>query len=148
MNEIIDETIERVAQLYTTLVGVTTQREPNETSTTRPVGSPPSWSPRAAMWNEDGAVVIALDVADVAPEQVAIKVAPFAITVLGERRPPWPTGTRYVAGCELSIGSFSRTFALSTQVTRDYVSARLEAGVLAIRIASGTRAQPSKISIT
>lgn len=174
MNGTIDETIERVEQLYTTLTG-TQPPAPNGQRTPFPPESDPfhhvqeqlgrvvaaverlvpiattpraSWVPHALMWSDEADVVLALDVPGVARESVQVRVEPRGITVTGRRRAPWSQSPRAVVGCDAPLGTFARSFALPTRATPEQVSARLDDGVLTIRIHTSTQPPPSQISIT
>ncbi|MGE0868428.1 MAG: Hsp20/alpha crystallin family protein [Kofleriaceae bacterium] len=175
MNEIIDETLSSVEQLYSTLIAGGAQRSSNGRSATserdlelvgqlhdqldrmvaaidavasRSGMSRAHWSPRAAMWNEADAIVFAVDLPDVAEDDIEIKVEPFMLNVRGQRRSPWLAAGCQVTGSDLLVGTFSRSFALAVPVTREHVHAQLANGVLAIRVTTTAPAQPSKISIT
>jgi HSP20 family molecular chaperone IbpA len=84
----------------------------------------------------------------VSREDVQIRVQPQRLTVIGQRRVPWTQQPRSIASCDVPLGEFARSFLLGAGVTPDHVSARLDAGLLTVRIHSGTRAEPSQISIT
>lgn len=174
MNGTIDETIERLEQLYTTLTG-TPPPAPNGQRTPFPPESDPlrhvqeqlgrvvaaaerlvprsaasaaTWIPNATVWTEEADLVLAVDVPGVSRENVEVRVEPRALTVTGRRHAPWSQYPRSIAGCDAPLGTFSRTFAIATHAAADRVSARLDDGVLTIRIHSTTQAPPSQISIT
>jgi HSP20 family protein len=164
MTTSIEATIERVEQLYTSVTGsrpptpsgqraafppesdpviyVEQQLERMLASIeqTVPVAGPPpfAWQPPAAVWNDDRDLVIAIDVPGVAREDLRVDVAHGAITVRGTRKAPWGQSPRTVADCDASLGTFVRSFSLAAPVARDQIAARLEAGVLTIRIHSST----------
>jgi HSP20 family molecular chaperone IbpA len=168
MNPMIEETIERVEQLYTTLTG-TRPPAPNGHRTAfppeidpvvhvqeqlgrlvvtlervLPLSTTATWVPRASVWNHEGDPVFAIDIPGVTREQVYVRVDPTSFTVVGRRQPP----VRTLAACDASFGPFARTFELGRRVTPEQVSAHLhEDGVLTIRVHSSTKAQPSNISI-
>jgi HSP20 family protein len=105
------------------------------------------WVPRAAVWSDDGGVELVIDVPGVSREDVQIRVEPLAITVTGRRRAPWSRPPRGVAGSDVPIGAFARSFPLAAHVAPDQVRARLDGGVLTIRIHGG-RSEPAQVSIT
>jgi HSP20 family protein len=171
MNATIDETIERVEHLYTALTG---QRPPLANAQRAPIPpendpalhvqeqlgkmvsaiegivpttSAPSWVPRAAAWTEDRTLVLALDIPGVPRELIQIRLAQQAILVSGQRRPPWTRPPRSVAGCDLLLGAFARSFPIGPRVVAEQLSARLDDGILTIRVHEGTRTEPSQISI-
>ena len=177
MNVTIDETVERVEQLYTTLTG---KRPPAPNGhgaaippesdpmlhveqqvgrmvaaierllprPTTPTASAPAWTPGAIVWARESELVLSLDVPGVSREDIQIRVQPLALTVIGQRRVPWTQQPPSIASCDAPLGEFARSFPLGAGITPDHVSARLEAGVLTVRVHSGTRAEPSQIPIT
>jgi len=123
MNATVDETLERVEQLYTAITGtrapVTNDRRaafPPEidpivhvehqlermiASVESLVPVPTPWSPRATMWREDEDIIIAVDVPGVPRENVRVQVEQNAVVVIGRRVAAWaaalaspPTATR------------------------------------------------------
>lgn len=168
MNATIDETITRVEELFTMLVGKapsTTSRVPIppeaepvahvEEQLGRLMSLVEQIAPRATtemvMWRplawlareESGGVAIAIDVPGVAASDVQIRVTPNAIVVSGRRARP-----QGVACSEMLFGAFSRTFPLNARVASEQVSARLQDGVLTICVyGEGERAGDSEIPI-
>lgn len=172
MQSTIDETIERVEQLYATLTG---QRAPHPNGGSVPIPPEtdpllhvqeqlgrmvsaaeqlfarsmpqPAWTPHAVAWRDDGGLTIALDVPGVARDQLQIRVDGGSITVSGQRRPPWSEATRSVDACDTPLGMFTRSFWLGAQLAPEHVTARLADGVLAIRITATERGEASQIPI-
>src|SRR5687767_2222737 len=103
MNATIEETIERVEQLYTTLTGL-------------PKASPPAWMPRAVAWSQDDDLLIAVDVPGVSREHLTIRVEASAIIVAGRRAMPWSSLPKSILGCDAPLGPFARTFQLAMRV--------------------------------
>ena len=172
MNATIDETLESVERLYTSLTGT---RPPATTTpiaalppevdpivhveqqlarmlaaveSLAPAATPvPEWVPRAVAWTKDGELVLSIDVPGVARDDVRIRVQPLALTVSGKRRVPWPQAPRSVVSCDVPLGTFSRSFPLAAGVGPEQVSARLADGTLIVRVHAGARAEASQISI-
>jgi HSP20 family molecular chaperone IbpA len=173
MNAAISETIERIEHLYTTLTG----RQPSDAHARAPIppeaepvvhvqaqlermvsaleqlvlGSrtpEAAWVPRAAFWTDDTGVELVIDVPGVSRDDVQIRVEPLAITVTGRRRAPWSRPPRGVAGGDVPVGAFVRSFPLAAHVAPEQVRARLDGGVLTIRIHGGGRSEPTQVSIT
>jgi len=68
------------------------------------------------------------------------------LTLKGERRPPVPERGVWHRQ-ERTFGAFSRSVALPFPVDPDKVEARLENGVLAVKLAKHEAARPRKISV-
>lgn len=172
-NATIDEAIDRVEQLYTTLTGA---RPPHVNGHSAPIppesdplvhveeqfarmmavvaqlvpGARPAvtWTPRAAVWRDEDGLALAIEIPGMTREQIRIDVDRGVLTVSGDRQPPWARarGVRSVDGCDAGFGSFSRSFALPVPVASEHVNARLDQGVLTIRI-STVRGDASQIQI-
>lgn len=153
MNTSIEDTIGRVEQLYTAITGQqpphvngNSQRIPPEIDPVRHVeeqlgrlvsaidqrfvagatATPaPTWVPSALAWSSENAFELAIDVPGVPREQLELRLWGQTLSVRGERRAPWGAS---------SLCSFARTFALPEPIELGQVSARLEAGVLRVRI--------------
>jgi HSP20 family protein len=68
------------------------------------------------------------------------------LTVKGERKPPTP-GRGVWHRQERAFGSFSRSLTLPFPVDPDKVDARLENGVLLVKLAKHESARPRKIAV-
>jgi HSP20 family protein len=171
MNATIEETIERVEQLYTTLTGTRPPRVNGNNAPIPPESDPmvyveeqlarmvaaieqvvpaaaptPTWTPRAVAWTEESGVVLALDVPGVPREQIQIAVDGRMLVVSGQRPAPAGRMMHAITACEVPFGAFTRSFVLATPVVPAHVSARLEQGVLTIRVSS-VRGEASQIPI-
>lgn len=172
MQSTIDETIERVEQLYATLTGKPAPHPNGSSAPIPPETDPllhvqeqlgrmvsvaeqlfatplpqPAWTPHALAWRDDGGLSIAIDVPGVTRDQLQIRVDGGNITVSGHRRPPWPTTPQSVDGCDAPLGMFTRSFWLGAQIAPEQVAARLADGVLTIRITANERGEASQIPI-
>jgi HSP20 family protein len=175
MNVTIDDTIEAVERLYTTLSGkrpspsgprvpippeadpvVHVQEQLDRMLSAvdwlapRPAPSAPAWIPHAVAWVHETDLVCAIDVPGVVARDLQVRVEPGAIVVTGQRRPPWAQPPRNVAACDVPLGPFLRSFALANPIAPEQVSARLDDGVLTIRIHGGThtKSETSNVAIT
>jgi len=172
MQSTIDETIERVEQLYTTLTGNRAPQPNGGSAPIPPETDPllhvqeqlgrmvsvaeqlfatapvqPTWSPHALSWRDEGGLSIAVDVPGVTRDQLQIRVEPGAIVVSGQRRPPWMHPPTSVDGADAPIGLFTRSFWLGAPIAPEQVTARLADGVLTIRITTTERGETSQIPI-
>jgi HSP20 family protein len=169
MNVTIDETIERIEQLYTTLTGapprpathqapIPPEKDP-ATHVQEQLGrmvsaidgvvprTAPAWTPRAVAWTQDEDLWIAVDVPGVSRDSVQIRVEGSSIVVAGRRAMPWSRLPKGILGCDAPLGAFARTFQLATRIDPKQLSARLDDGVLTVRIYANARPEPTQIPI-
>lgn len=156
----IEDTIDRVERLYTTITGhqppaaTDGARIPPEIDPARHVeeqlgkliaavegriapttAAPvPSWQPRAVWWQDESGFELAIDVPGVARDTLEVSCDGASVVVRGHRPPPWGELARAPLACESPIGAFARMFALPMRVEPKQVSARLDAGVLRVRV--------------
>jgi HSP20 family protein len=132
LGRLVDDQLDRLAALL----------ERTAASTTEVARA---WQPRACAWREDDALVLAIDVPGVTREELEVRLDDRVLVVRGRRTPPWRD--RRVEACESPVGMFVRAFPLPMRVEAEHVIARLEAGVLHVRIAPTLVAEPSQIPI-
>jgi HSP20 family protein len=170
VNQIIDDTIQRVELLYSTLtVGPVPPPNghvpiPPESDIARHVeaqldrlaaaierqvpASGPSapttaWTPRACMWSGENHLEIVVEVPGITRADLEIGVEDRALIVRGRRPTPWGARTTQISS-ELPVGAFERTFVLPIRVEPQDVAARLQDGLLAIRIQRSPQADTAR----
>ena len=170
MNATVDETLERVEQLYTAITGtrppttndrraafppeldpvvhVEHQLERMVASVESIVPVPSPWRPRATVWREDEDVMIAIDIPGVPRDSIRVQVEQGAIVVVGRRQAAWGRGARTTAEGDTPVGAFARSFPLAAPLAPEQLGARLESGVLLIRVRGAARQRPSQVSVT
>lgn len=169
MNASLDETIASVEQLYASITGQrpprtdgATTRIPPELDPVRHVEDqlaklvtafeqklapqPPAWQPRAIAWQDEHGFELAIDVPGVTRDALEVSCDGNCLVVRGERRTPWGDAKSTLA-CEAPVGAFSRMFALPVYIEPSQISARLDSGVLRVRIAKRVTAEPSTITV-
>ncbi len=158
MNPSIEQTIDRVEQLYATITGHTPpiiegngSRIPPETDPVRhvedqlgrllaalgqqlvPETSPRApWSPPMIAWQDDTGYELAIAMPGIARDQIELWLEPRALVVRGE----------------LPVGRVERAVALPQSVDKSDITARLEAGLLRVRITRRAGGQPSQLTIS
>jgi HSP20 family molecular chaperone IbpA len=167
----IEDTIDRVERLYTTITGGPPPqlegggvRIPPEADPVRHIEdqlgrliaaldlklnpAAPSWQPRAFAWRDDLALELAIDIPGVPRETLELRLDGQMLAVEGHRPPPWPAGQPWPPeAAEAPWGRFVRVFTLRERVEPSHVSARLEGGVLHVRISRSAPAEASQIPI-
>ncbi|HTR51042.1 MAG TPA: Hsp20/alpha crystallin family protein [Kofleriaceae bacterium] len=170
MNASIEETIERVEQLYFALTG---QRPPHVEGTPMPPETDPArhveeqlgrllaaterlaptaaasaWTPRACAWHDDVGAHLAIDVPGVGRDSIELELDGRRLVVRGTRTPPWQDQTpRGLDGGEAQYGAFSRAFVFAARVEPEQLAARLDSGVLHVRVLRAQLGEPSRIPI-
>jgi HSP20 family molecular chaperone IbpA len=175
MSPTIEQTIDRVEQLYATITGHPPPQladrglhMPPEIDPVRHVedqlgrlvseleqgvaptsSTPPAWTPRVSAWRDEHGFELLIDVPGVPRDQLELRVSERVLVVSGHRAVPWADGARGASplACEAPFGRFERAFALPEGVEPSSISARLEAGTLRVRAARSVPSGPSQIPI-
>jgi len=103
--------------------------------------------PPLNLWEEDDAFVLEAELPGMDLKDLEIYVTGHTqLTLKGERRPPAPEkGVKH--RLERGYGKFVRTLTLPVAVDENNVEARLEQGVLTVRLPKHEGARPRKINI-
>ncbi len=174
MSTSIEDTIDRVEQLYATITGRTPNHEndvgpriPPEIDPVRHLedqvgklvaelehgfapdsAGSPQWQPRAFAWRDDAAFELAIDLPGVPREQIELRVEERVLIVRGQRPAPWGDRETPPVACEAPFGNFARAFVLPERVEPGQITARLDAGMLRVRVTRSAPSEPSPIPIT
>ena len=100
------------------------------TSTTR---SLMPWSPPIAIYESQSEVVVAIDVPGTSRDRVGVQVESGALVVSGKRTPS-PADGETLRHAEVRFGDFRRVVPLPFGLRTAEMTARLEGGVLEVRI--------------
>ena len=100
----------------------------------------PSFCPAADLYETPQGLVLRLEVAGVAPDDLSLDLAGQELTVRGRRLPPRRGISRFLHQ-EMGFGTFERTFTVPIAVDPQGVSAHYQDGVLEVVL-------PRKIPLT
>jgi len=106
-----------------------------------------SFRPAADIYETTQGLVLRLELAGVAPEDVSLILTGHELVVRGRRRPPRPDGLRHVVHMEMAFGTFERSFTLPLAIDPQGVEARYLDGILEVNLprkAPRTRTIPVK----
>jgi HSP20 family protein len=106
-----------------------------------------SFRPVADFYETTQGLVLRLELAGVAAEDVSLSLAGQELVVRGRRRPPPPEGIQHFIYLEMAFGLFERRFKLPIPVDPEGVEARYADGILEIHLprkAPQTRLIPVK----
>jgi HSP20 family protein len=109
--------------------------------------TPVSFRPAADFYETAQGLVLRLELAGVAAENVSLTLTGHELVVRGRRRPPAPEGIRRFVHLEMAFGIFERRFTLPIPVDAQGVEARFVDGILEVHLprkASQTRTIPVK----
>lgn len=111
------------------------------------MGATPTFLPQFEVRETKDAFVFKADLPGVNEEDLDITLAQNRLTVSGKREmTERDEHDRYYA-VERQYGSFTRTFTLPTEIDAAHVEAKLEDGVLTLRIPKSPEEQPKKVQI-
>jgi len=103
----------------------------DESFTSEPADSVPSFSPPVDILAGDEEVVILVELPGMSRDDVSVEIENGTVTISGERRVD-DGGQFYLR--ERPGGPFSRSFSLAWELDPDSVSAKLESGVLRVTV--------------
>jgi HSP20 family protein len=169
----IEQTIDRVEQLYATITGrqpphanggvahIPPEIDPGrhveeqlakllaaiEQRFAHEPAQAQTWQPRASAWQDEDGFELAIDMPGIARDSLAITCDGQTLYVRGHRPAPWREHALAPVSCEAPFGAFARTFALPIAVEPSAITARLDAGVLRVRVARRPPAEPASITV-
>lgn len=117
---------EQLERLMTAAGGITASPAPAATA----------WAPPMSAWEDDDALILTVALPGVAREAIDVALADRVLTISGRREPRWgesrPTFGVHVD--ELRTGDFRRSVVLPPRARTEEMSARMQDGLLEIRI--------------
>ena len=105
------------------------------------------WLPAVDIRETDDAIVVHAEVPGIDKKDVKVDVKDGVLTISGERNYKKDVKEENVHRIERSYGSFSRSFSLPSHVDVGKVQARLEDGVLEVRLPKTDTAKPKNIEV-
>jgi len=105
------------------------------------------WLPAVDIRETADAIVVHAELPGIDKKDVKVDVKDGVLTISGERKYEKDVKDENVHRIERSYGSFSRSFSLPTHVDVNKVEARLEDGVLKVRLPKTETARPKSIDV-
>jgi HSP20 family protein len=93
-----------------------------------------SFRPAADFYETTEGLVLRLELAGVATEDISLSLTAHELVVRGRRRPPPPAGIRRFIHLEMGFGIFERRFTLPTPIDPEGVEAAYVDGILEVRL--------------
>ena len=104
------------------------------------------WAPLADVEETDDSYVVEIDLPGVKRDEVDVQLTDRQLTVSGEVKEKERTGI--LRRRTRRVGQFQYSVTLPADVDADGVSARLDDGVLTVRVPKAEQAKPRRIPIT
>jgi len=108
---------------------------------------PAIWAPACDIFEDREAVRISLEIPGVRPEDLKLSLEHNRLSVRGEKRQVTEEQTERVHRYERTYGSFERGFTLPPTIDPERIEARVEHGVLTVRLPKVERARPREIPV-
>ena len=106
-----------------------------------------TWTPPVDIQETDDAYRIHAELPGLTKDDIQITLENNVLRLSGERKFEKDVKKENYHRIERTYGSFSRSFALPTQVSSDKVEAKFENGVLSVVVPKAEQAKPRRISI-
>ena len=105
------------------------------------------FSPAVNIYEEEDAIVLEAELPGLTAEEIDIDVHQNVLTLSGERKLEKEEKRDGYHRVERQYGSFARSFVLPRTVDSEHIDAKLDAGVLVLRLPKRAEAQARKIAI-
>lgn len=105
------------------------------------------WVPAVDIKEEKDDFVIVADIPGVDPKDIEVHMEDGMLTIKGDKETEKKDEREGYKRVERSFGSFYRRFGLPDTANPEKITARSNHGVLEVRIAKQSKAQPRKISV-
>ena len=105
------------------------------------------WMPLVDIQEAGDHFLLEVDVPGVKAEDIKVTMENGVLNIEGERRHEERTEEQGYSRIERSFGSFHRRFSLPESADADAIEAKVDNGVLNIRIGKAQKAQPRRIEV-
>jgi HSP20 family protein len=106
-----------------------------------------TWSPSINIYEPEDSLLVVAEIAGVEADEIRIKYEGSRLLVWGQRRQFVPEGILAVHRMEIELGPFAFLVELPGFVSAEGADARLEAGILQIRLPKRSAAESGMIPI-
>ena len=124
----------------------TTTANPNETTSPRTAEKVTAVPPRVDIVEDETGITLWADLPGVSKEALEVKIEGETLTIEGNVTLSTPEGLEPLYA-EVRAPRFARQFTLSRELDPEGIEARLQDGVLQLRIPKRTHAQPRRITV-
>src|ERR1700757_4155773 len=106
-----------------------------------------TWAPAVDIFETEHELVVKVDLPDIKPEELDIRVENNILTIRGERKFLKQVNENNYLRVERSYGAFSRSFSLANTVNTEAIKAEYKSGVLTLTIPKREEAKPKQIKV-
>lgn len=110
-------------------------------------GAAQTWAPAIDVVEQPDAIVVTADVPGLSAGEIDIQVDDNVLSISGERKFETTVEDGRYYRLERSYGRFSRSLGLPQGVKADEISARIDNGVLELRVPKADEVKPRKIAV-
>ena len=106
-----------------------------------------TWAPAVDIYETEHELVVKVDLPDVDPKDLDIRVENNILTIRGERKFESKVSEDKYLRVERAYGSFSRSFSLANTVNSEGIKADYRDGVLTLSVPKREEAKPKQIKV-
>jgi HSP20 family protein len=128
-------------QLFRTFEGAYGQRGGEETRELA------TWSPPVDVFEDNDAITLTVELPEIDPKDVDIRVEGNTLTLRGERKLERADQRDGYSRIERTYGAFSRTFTLPSSVDVDHIQAESKDGVMRLVLPKKPETKPRQIKV-
>jgi HSP20 family protein len=106
-----------------------------------------AFKPAVDIFEDEDGIHVQAELAGLKPEDIKVEVENNVLTISGQRRMEHEDKRDNYHRVERFYGSFTRSFALSDEVSREEIDAKYENGVLSLRLPKRPAAKKRAIAV-
>jgi HSP20 family protein len=106
-----------------------------------------AFKPAVDIFEDEDGIHVQAELAGLKPEDIKVEVENNVLTISGQRRMEHDDKRENYHRVERFYGSFTRSFALSDEVSREEIDAKYENGVLSLRLPKRPAAKKREIAV-
>ncbi len=106
-----------------------------------------TWAPAVDIYETEHELVVKVDLPDVKPEDLDIRVENNILTIRGERKFERKVDENNYLRVERAYGAFNRSFSLANTVNTEAIKADYQNGVLTLTVPKREEAKPKQIKV-
>lgn len=105
------------------------------------------FTPNVDIFETESDLTLVADMPGVAPDNISIDLNEGVLSITGDVK-PWEAADESDVLIEFEMGKYFRKFTLPETIDQEKIEAKLEDGVLRLRLPKAEKAKPRKIAVT